>query len=711
MSAELIQQHQLQIQISDDDIANAEKVLLWDTGHFSNESKIFIKNLNTVDLCAVPWSGKTTALHAKLLCLEKHLPFQDWSWICILSHTNTAVDEIKEKIALYCPHLFKYPNFIGTIQDFVDTFFVKPYFNNHEIYNKIKVVDDDIYTERLIKSFFQDRRLDTWRSNWKWNPIYVWSLLEVRYYQWTQEKTKVDYIKDEIKISYVDQHWNIHQEGRTKALVSYKSPDIHFRHNIFEKVYKEWIIWYKQAYHFANIILNEEYKLLIKKRFPFVFVDEAQDVNKLQWDLLEKLFWPNDNTITHCYQRIGDPNQAIYSWWAEEWYEWNLRGPLQLINSRRFSHKIANIVEQFGVKSKSEDYNIETNIIGWCNCDDYDSCSCIKPYLIVYDNPLEVLDRYIKIIQHHQNNSWLSDNKYNYTAIGRRWSEASRFIWSYYPPYIKDKIKPKKNYDSCQEYLFYIGRSIVWFAEIQKAILRSISKAITLAWWEFKTTRELITSIKELSETNETYYEDYKRKMRSWCKTIHIGTINSSLVQEIKDFVEDYLIKVNITPITSGGYDIFWNLTAIIMIPDIDSWIEEKSNIYLKDWINIHIQTVHSAKWQTHEATLYMETFYYTEMDSNYLNWYKPFKDDIIKGIDVLNKKVADKLSKWKNNNKTDLKEIENLNKKLKTKKHFFKMLYVWLSRPRKLLCFAIHQENYDIIKWYIDHSDREIIT
>lgn len=83
------------VKITDDDIRHAEKILLKNWEHFDVERRDFIKNLDTIDLQAVPWSGKTTALLAKLLILERRMPFPDGRGILVLSHTNTAVDEIK----------------------------------------------------------------------------------------------------------------------------------------------------------------------------------------------------------------------------------------------------------------------------------------------------------------------------------------------------------------------------------------------------------------------------------------------------------------------------------------------------------------------------------------------------------------------------------------------------------------------------------------
>ncbi|MCC3146066.1 UvrD-helicase domain-containing protein [Halanaerobium sp. Z-7514] len=121
----------VEINITDKDIEYAESILLNEDESFKddNDERIScIKNLETIDLHAVPGSGKTTVLLAKLLILERKLPFKDGSGILVISHTNAAVDEIKNEIEEYCPKLFSYPNFVGTIQSFVNQYLAKPYF-------------------------------------------------------------------------------------------------------------------------------------------------------------------------------------------------------------------------------------------------------------------------------------------------------------------------------------------------------------------------------------------------------------------------------------------------------------------------------------------------------------------------------------------------------------------------------------------------------
>jgi ATP-dependent exoDNAse (exonuclease V) beta subunit len=64
------------------------------------------------------------------------------------------------------------------------------------------------------------------------------------------------------------------------------------RLELFSKVYKKGIISYSLAYDFAdNYIANYPNIIeLVRQRFPFVFLDEAQDSTGKQFSLLETLF-------------------------------------------------------------------------------------------------------------------------------------------------------------------------------------------------------------------------------------------------------------------------------------------------------------------------------------------------------------------------------------------------------------------------------------
>lgn len=113
--------------ISDDDINKAEKIFLKNEQSFDEERRNFIKYIDkSLHLQACPGSGKTTALLAKLYILSEKMPFEKNQGVCVLTHTNVAIDIIKSKLGEKANRMFNHPNFFGTIQSFVDKYLAIP---------------------------------------------------------------------------------------------------------------------------------------------------------------------------------------------------------------------------------------------------------------------------------------------------------------------------------------------------------------------------------------------------------------------------------------------------------------------------------------------------------------------------------------------------------------------------------------------------------
>ncbi|WP_220429199.1 UvrD-helicase domain-containing protein [Tenuifilum thalassicum] len=87
------------MQITDDDIKRVEKIFFPNGESFedpNNERYNFIKCIDkSIHLQACPGSGKTTALLAKIYLLSEKMPFENNRGICVLTHTNVAIDIIK----------------------------------------------------------------------------------------------------------------------------------------------------------------------------------------------------------------------------------------------------------------------------------------------------------------------------------------------------------------------------------------------------------------------------------------------------------------------------------------------------------------------------------------------------------------------------------------------------------------------------------------
>ena len=132
-------------QISDQDIQAVEELLLPHGAHFPEDARKVIRWWHSTDVAACPGSGKTTVLLAKLKLLADKMPLENGAGICVLSHTNVAVNEIKNRLSDYADRLLNYPNYIGTIQSFIDRFVTMPYLRNISGQN-VQVVDGLTYS-------------------------------------------------------------------------------------------------------------------------------------------------------------------------------------------------------------------------------------------------------------------------------------------------------------------------------------------------------------------------------------------------------------------------------------------------------------------------------------------------------------------------------------------------------------------------------------
>jgi superfamily I DNA/RNA helicase len=383
------------INISNEDIQYAENILFGRTSLFDDERIKFIKNLETIDLQAVPGSGKTTALLAKLLIIEKYMPFSDGSGILVLSHTNSAVDEIKERIGKYCPKIFSYPNFVGTIQSFVDNFLAIPYYVNH-FKTKPYRIDDEIYYEKC-SIVYKSLRYGT---------------KEYLRRKKGENATALDFF---VKIKK-DIENNLLRELNGQIFLRNTSSSNSYKDILQKKdlILKDWgVLSYDDAYLLAEEYLNDipYIKDLLQKRFKYVFVDEMQDMDIHQYELLEKIFY-NNGKSNSIYQRIGDKNQAIYRNKIKLDNIWQQRNIQYIKGSHRLTPQIASIVERLALTSNE--------VIGLNKNEDETEIN-IKPHIIVFDDNTteQVIPKFAEIIKGLQDENKIPrEPKHKFMAIG-----------------------------------------------------------------------------------------------------------------------------------------------------------------------------------------------------------------------------------------------------------------------------------------------------
>ncbi|MFK8276335.1 UvrD-helicase domain-containing protein [Capnocytophaga cynodegmi] len=671
-----------EITITNEDIQYAEQILLSERYLFDNERRNFIKNLETLDLQAVPGSGKTTALLAKLIILERKLPFTDGSGILVLSHTNAAIDEIKNKIQSYCPKLFQYPNFIGTIQSFVDNFLAIPYYTQFQKKKPYRI-DDEIYNEFIHKKLtnISPYRYNLGRDDFR----------KIRHIKNSNDSIfyKIRFCNNDNSVILSDksngEKFDVKKpKGKTKNYNDYTNEEkdklynwfLQFKKNILE----DGILNFDDTYFLANRYLQKfpTIKKIIQKRFSYVFVDEMQDMAKHQYDLLENLFYDNGNCSSK-FQRIGDKNQAIYNDIENENNWVDREQALYLSNSHRLSPNIANVVKKFALN-----YPNGFDIVGKNNCD-------IKPHIILYDDNSKesVISKFAELVQEFRNQGKLSDfEKYPIKAIcwtswknedSQRDSSNKVRLEDYFPNYQKNEAKPKQNYSCLMDYLLYYDKNSKTLNAVQNNIINAFLKILHLE--NIVSDKGYYTKTKlmnVLREKNTIFYEQFRLKIFNWSLSLLKGNLEE-VCNEIKNYVNDFLNFIDNKTINNSSD--FINQENQEPSTSI-STTTLKNNYYNNNEINIEVTNVHSVKGQTHCATLYLESFYHSDGGKSYES------ERLVNAF----------LGSFITNGKKRIQQS-------------LKMAYVGFSRPTNLLCVAIHKSRFDKHLSDIDKNVWEIIN
>ncbi|MCF2218212.1 UvrD-helicase domain-containing protein [Chryseobacterium sp. PS-8] len=657
-------------------IVQAESILL-NGATFNDERKVFIRNLETCDLLAVPGSGKTTALLAKLYCIAQNIPFEDGSGILILSHTNKAIEEIEKKLKGHCPKLFEYPNFIGTVQTFVNKFLSIPFYENKNR-QRITSIDDEYHNYRLdkviLKSFSANTHLKhiyrTPQIPWKYN------------FELSQTPNQIIDLDTGKRIVIT------RPRGRAKNPIDWSVTE---KNNIEKNLYKikvklltDGILNFNDSYFYAKIYLTKIpiIKKFLQQRFKYVFIDEMQDLEDFQIKIIDDIFF--DNSSQTVIQRIGDKNQSIYNS-VKENCDWKTRQEvdpenytdLSIQNSMRLSPKIANLVDKF-VLNRPTDYNVVGKF----------EESTLPPHLILIDHNTtgeSLKTKFKEIIEEHDLHSESKNLEKGFHIVS--WTtendnENAICLKKLFPRFSKELKRKKGDFDCLKKHLFLFDREKPTLEGIRKSILNALIRILDLE--NIKTlenknyTKSKLFSF--IINQGEECYENFKAKLFKWCFNIITKESYNETYEEIKTFIEgENFIGLNwyneeeYIPKRILASREFINKDFPFISEDDDETEENETDIY-----PINLSSVHSVKGQTHCATMYVESFYY-EYETKKLQVVIPSTKK--KPEEILPNPLFNQYQTYRPNKDVRAKET-------------LKMMYVGFSRPTHLLCFAVLKEN-----------------
>ncbi|MBI9095890.1 MAG: UvrD-helicase domain-containing protein [Sphaerochaeta sp.] len=586
--------------ITDADIARVECIFSTNSEiRFDDHQREIIKDLHTPIVYACPGSGKTTVLLAKLVILATKWEYK-FSGICVLSFTNAARIELQQRLGgnQIGNKVLEHPHFVGTIQSFIDTMISIPYLKSKGI--------NDIWVEG---SNLLEKRFNRIPHN----------------YQYFFMK---NHLSNDI-MEYKNTFGGIDERVKTNTHSGNCVVDI-IRKSIFKGE-----VTYGEMKLLANSLLKEDKKLhkYIASRFPYVFIDEAQDTTNEDSNILDTCF---NNSIV--FQKYGDPNQRIYSPDSMRISNEDILdiGKAYLPNSYRFCDSIASVASPFAQDPIPKFHGF------------YKENIKAKNTVILYnkDSILRVGEEYGKILLSTFSNDELRESSCWAISQTVKPKENSRFTGhclSDYFPLFSRELTDHKNL-TCFETCYEIAK-----AEFEKTQSTSVINY-------------LVTGIIKTLGQKESKWKSIRPRFLDMKEELSKGIEQESFIHLAKMFLEfedsktDQIIE-NLrevfpeldytdfyTPLVKKGSDI-----PKISYPYRDSITGRE--------LTINLGTIHSVKGQTHLATLVVDSVFY---DYNIYTLIKKLR----KNKDLKDRDIARS-----------------------------RCLFVGLTRPRSLACMALDSE------------------
>lgn len=651
------------INIAQQDIELAEKILLPENCTFNAERINFIQNQNTLDLQAVPGSGKTTVLLAKIIILERKLPFSDGSGILILSHTNAAIEEIKGKLK-NSSSLFSYPNYIGTIQSFVDEFLAIPYYVQ-KYKAKPSRIDNEIY-EEYSRSVFNRMPKHAGKN-------------------WLLKKHEPENYFTNLKFDIQGNLTN-GMGGQIVLSRENSSPAYQQLSSAKERIIKNGVLCFGDAYLLAKMYLNKYPGIVefLQRRFSFVFVDEMQDMDIHQYELLEKIFY-DEGRSSSVFQRIGDRNQSIYNS-VEAHDVWQDRDIiLPLSESIRLGRVNANVVSNFAV------YRDQTFRINGINE------SALNPHLLIYEDATieNVIPYFADLVKGYKDNGLLTEfNRYPVKVIAwntewntdadRNNTEKVRLV-DYYQEYSRVLRKSKIDFKNLKCYLLYYDRNKLTLESIRKNILASFLKILRLENIRYNNERVYTKRLllEQLKERDVTSYEEFLLCIYNWSIGIVRGEV-AMVLTEIRTYIPTFPLFEGSALVSSQEFLLDESTESAT---EITHDLFQPNRLRLSG-IDIDISSVHAVKGQTHCATLYLESYY--------KRGYGSYESERLRNQFLGLQTISETINSIRTSHDLVIQSA--------------KMAFVGFSRPTNLLCVGIHRNRFNTALNEINREEWEIL-
>jgi len=580
------------------------------------------------DFNAVPGSGKTSLLAAKLLLLARKWPHARRG-ICVLSHTNVARNEIAHRLAgtVEGSQLLNYPHFIGTIHSFVNHFFAMPLMRSRGM--KIDVIDDQVFADK-VRALLQTRQFSS-----------------LRFY--LEKQMNGEGIAT--TLFYRTAELEVHVENGSLPASHTKSFESLM---VLKKMLtSQGIFRHRDMFSFADLALQICPRLLdvVHRRFPMVFIDEMQDTSWEQESLLNRIF--DGRSVM---QRFGDIDQKILS--DEEQAElltFPRAGYGCISTSKRFGRAISDAVGCVRVSGGV--------VVG-------EGDNTHPPVLLLYktDNVTKVVEHFGRIVI-----TQLSEDSISVSGVkamsarktGEGNVDAGRHLLDYCPTYDGDKLNAGIRSES---FWSLVGDSNGALREtslnprvsdVRRALLLVLRATGASLANDIRDARMLPRAAKAIVPTGTI--DKLTRQLALFgeelCSYVQRDALIELLYTQLKPYLPDDL-----------SFEIFKGLGVFKDTGEkkiLNTSASARCDVSFEGrTLDIGLGTVAGMKGETHTASLILESYGGTSR-----------KFDVALGLEYI-AGIATK----------------NISKLSKTQQAQMRNLYVAMSRPMKLLCLAANE-------------------
>jgi len=261
--------------------------------HLSDQQVCYILSDSAADvyLNACPGSGKTEVVGAKSAYEVKRWASSN-TGIAILTFTNSAEDELRNRVASYLGMSIGYPHFLGTFTSWIHGYIANPflqivtnYSNKETLDNSIRIIDSDCSSNFLHA--FQTQYVYEKLQHIKANEFY--RNMESEEFIYCGPSRDGQNILDGLLRA---DSWRKKELSKIKQL---------FWAAGFATYEDVELLTYKLLQEHPDIAKY------VSKRFPIVVVDECQDLSVSQLKIIKELY--AHGVKIHV---IGDLNQSIY---------------------------------------------------------------------------------------------------------------------------------------------------------------------------------------------------------------------------------------------------------------------------------------------------------------------------------------------------------------------------------------------------------------